>query len=285
MSKQNLKDAGSYKFGQFEKNEEELDRLKLQATLALDLEKEVWHSAGLRPGMKVLDLACGPGFTACELAKAVGNGEVTGVDINQKLIATAHQAKDSEGIKNVSFQLGNIYDLDLPENSFDFVYARFVFQHLEKPDAALSNIWKVLKPGGVLCVLDIEDNWTSFSPESDAFVKFIRKSGAGQKRKGGNRLIGSQLPGLLRRADYQNVTTRIHSLTTEDLGVRYFMGVAVLFRVEALTRLQKLCALPQLLKIKKAAEDPGAWGAVGIFMTSGTKQNSAGHKIKNPHPE
>jgi ubiquinone/menaquinone biosynthesis C-methylase UbiE len=271
MSAENLADAGSYKFGKFEKNAEELVRLKLQATVAIELERAAWNEAGLKPGMNVLDLACGPGFTACELAKTVGNGTVTGVDINEELIFTAHQAKVSEKVDNVSFFLGNIYNLDLPENAFDFVYARFVFQHLEKPQLALSNIRKVLKPGGILCILDIDDNWTSFSPGSDAFVKFIRKSGAGQKRKGGNRLIGSQLFSLLNRADYQNVSSRIYPLTTEAIGVRMFLGVAVMFRMEFFTKLQKLLALPQLRKIKKASEASNAWGALGVFVTTGTK--------------
>lgn len=267
-----LADAGSYKFGKFEKNTEELERLKLQATIAIDTERAVWTEAGLKPGMNVLDVACGPGFTACELAKFIGHdGTVTGVDINEDLIFTAQQAKASENAENVSFRLGNLYELDLPENSFDFVYARFVFQHLEKPELALSNLWKILKPGGTLCILDVDDNWTSFSPESDAFVKFIRKAGAGQKRKGGNRLIGSQLYGLLSQAGYQNISTKIRPVTTEDLGTRYFLGVAVLFRVEMLSKLQKLLALPQLRKIKKASETPNAWGALGIFVSTGTK--------------
>jgi ubiquinone/menaquinone biosynthesis C-methylase UbiE len=274
MSEDSLADAGSYKFGKFEKNAEELARLKLQATIAIDVEREVWRHSGLRPGMNVLDIACGPGFTACELARFVGNGTVTGVDINEELIFTAHQAKISEKVDNVSFSHGNIYDLDLPENAFDFVYARFVFQHLEKPELALSNIRNVLKPGGVLCILDIDDNWTSFSPESDAFVKFIRKSGAGQKRKGGNRLIGSQLFGLLSKAGYQDVRTKVYPVTTEMLGVKMFLGVAVMFRMEFLSRLQKLFSLPQLRKIKKAAGAPDAWGALGVFVTTGSKQLS-----------
>lgn len=271
MNTDTLADAGSYKFGKFQKNEEELARLKLQATIAIDLERNAWKESGLKPGMNVLDLACGPGFTACELAKFVETGTVTGVDINEELIFTAQQAKASEKVDNVSFRFGNIYDLDLPENAFDFVYARFVFQHLEKPELALSNVWKILKPGGILCILDIDDNWTSFAPESDAFVKFIRKSGAGQKRKGGNRLIGSQLFGLLNKANYQNVSTKIYPLTTETLGVRMFLGVAVLFRMEFLSKLQKLLTLPQLRKIKKAAEDPKAWGALGVFVATGIK--------------
>lgn len=272
MKKDALADAGSYRFGQFEKNDEELARLKLQATVALDAEKEVWKRAGLRPGMRVLDMACGPGFTACELARAVGpQGTVTGVDINEELIATAHQAKAAEGVENVSFRTGNVYELSLPENTFDFVYARFVFQHLENPQLALSNVRKILKPGGVLCILDVDDNWTSFAPESDAFVTFIRRTGAGQRRKGGNRLIGSQLCGLLKQAQFEDVSVTIHPLTTEDLGVRMFLGVAVLFRLELLNKLQRLRRLPQLRRIRRAAEDPSAWGAVGIFAGTGRK--------------
>jgi ubiquinone/menaquinone biosynthesis C-methylase UbiE len=273
MTDQTLSDAGSYKFGKFEKNAEELARLKLQATVAIEVERDVWKNVGLKPSMNVLDVACGPGFTACELARAVGNGAVTGVDISEELIFTAQQAKASEKVANVSFRTGNIYELDLPENAFDFVYARFVFQHLEKPQLALENILRVLKPGGILCILDVDDNWTSFSPESDAFVKFIRKAGAGQKRKGGNRLIGSQLFGLLSEAGFKNVSTKIRPITTEDLGVRYFLGVAVLFRVEMLNKFQKLLALPQLRKIKAAAQAPNAWGSVGVFVSTGTKTN------------
>jgi ubiquinone/menaquinone biosynthesis C-methylase UbiE len=271
MSTERLSATGSYTFGQFEKNAEELERLKMQATIALDIEKAVWSKAGLTSDMRVLDLACGPGFISCELARLVNKGDVTGVDISAELIATAHQAKASEKIENVMFQTGNLYELELPANRFDFVYARFVFQHLAKPQLALENILRVLKPGGILCILDIDDNWTSFSPASSTFIKFIRKTGAGQRRKGGNRLIGSQLYGLLNEAGFNNVSVGIRPLTTEDIGMRYFLGVAVLFRMEMLNRLQKLLALPQLRKIKAATEDPHSWGSLGIFVGTGTK--------------
>ncbi|HKL20797.1 MAG TPA: hypothetical protein VJ904_03270, partial [Tichowtungia sp.] len=92
------------------------------------------------------------------------------------------------------------------------------------------------------------------------------------KRKGGNRLIGSQLYGLLSEAGYENVSTCITPITSEEIGLRYFLGVAVMFRVEFLSKLQKLFALPYLRKIKKAASDPNAWGALGIFAATGNKK-------------
>jgi len=271
MKARHRSEAGSYQFGASATESEELQRLKLQATVAIKLEREAWQAAGLRSGMRVLDLACGPGFISCELARAAGPGQVTGVDLSPELLAAADHVRQTEQVQNVTFTAGSVYDLPLPEAQFDFVYARFLFQHLARPRQALDNIRRVLKPGGILCVLDIDDNWTSFAPGSEAFTGFIRQSGAGQKRRGGNRLIGSQLFGLLRRAGFRNVAVRIHPLTTEELGLRTFLGLAVMFRAQMLSKPGRLLALPRLGKIRAAAQDPDAWGAVGIFLATGIR--------------
>jgi ubiquinone/menaquinone biosynthesis C-methylase UbiE len=221
--------------------------------------------------MNVRDLACGPGFTACELAKFIEKGNVTGVDIDEEMLRTAQQARASENVDNVSFHHGNLYDLDLPEAAFDFVYARFVFQHLEKPDLALSNVWNVLKPGGVLCIMDIDDNWISFSPQSAAFSTVTRRLRAGQRRAGGNRTIGSQLYRLLTAAGFQEVGTTVYPVTTRDLGVRLFLGLTLASPLERTGKLQKLLMLPWLKRIKKAAQAPDAWGAAGIFVSTGAR--------------
>lgn len=265
-------ETGSYRFDRFRRSAAELARLKLQATVAIELERAAWRAAGLKPGLRVLDLGCGPGFTSCELARAVGpEGQVTGLDASPALIAAAEQAKASEQTANVSFVQGDVYALDLPADGFDFVHARFLFQHLKDPAQALRNVRRVLKPGGALCILDIDDNWTSFAPASAAFVKFVRRAGAAQRRQGGNRWIGSQLHGLLCAAGFRQVAVRVHPVTTDDLGLRNFLGLAVLFRLEVLTKFQKLLAMPLLRQIKGAAQDPHAWGAVGIFVARGVK--------------
>lgn len=265
---------GAYANLDFTRQQEELARLKLQATIAIELEKQAWREAGLKPGMAVLDLGCGPGFTSCELARFVGTeGTVTGVDVNPGLLEIAHQAQATENVPNVQFQSANIYDLPLPPASFDFVYARFVFQHLSDPQRALEQVQQVLKPGGIVCILDIDDNWTSFAPASRSFVRFIRQSGRAQRRTHGNRMIGSCLYGLLRQNAFQNVHTKIVPLTTSEIGVQAFLGLAVMFRLALLGRLQRLLAIPQLRKIKAASQTPEAWGAVGVFVASGSKPN------------
>jgi len=266
------KDAGSYAFGQFHRNAEELERLKLQARIALSLEQDIWTHAGLASGMDVLDLGCGPGVISCELARRIGpDGRVTGLDVSAELIAVAGQIRTSEQAVNVTFATGSAYNLPFSDNQFDFIYARLLFQHLRDPQRALAQVRRVLKPGGIFCLLDVDDNWTSFAPASAAFIRFIRMAGAAQRRRGGNRMIGSQAYGLLAAAGFVDVATRIYPLTSETIGIRAFLGVAVMFRLELLGRLQKLLTLRFLRRIQAAAGDPHAWGAVGIFVATGRR--------------
>ena len=81
-------ESGTHRFGEFTSDEAELDRLERQATVAWDLERRVLLEAGLKPGMRVLDLACGPGFISSRIAETVQpGGTVTGVDVNDHLMA------------------------------------------------------------------------------------------------------------------------------------------------------------------------------------------------------
>lgn len=139
--------AGSYAFGEFDENDKELTRLKHQASIALELERGFWHKLGLEEGMDLLDVACGPGITACELARLVFPGQVTGLDINDALIQVARGVKDEQQTANVAFNTGDVYKLPYKEQ-FDFAYARFLFQHLERPRDALKNIFSSLRPVG-----------------------------------------------------------------------------------------------------------------------------------------
>jgi len=78
----------------------------------------------------------------------------------------------------------------------------------------------------------------------------------------------------VRRAT-KRVSTQIRPITTEELGVRMLLGVAALFRMEFLSKLQKLLALPQLRKVKKAAAAPNAWGSLGVFVCTGRKSGES----------
>ena len=263
--------AGSYKFGAFSQNESELERLQRQASTTLSLEQAILRQVGLAEGMNVLDLACGPGILSGAMAQIVNPGCVTGVDLSEELISVAKKHNETQGISNVSFQTGNVYDLHLSADSFDFVYARFLFQHLESPETALQNIIRVMKPSGILCAVDVDDDWLMLYPESELFRSFTEKAGVGQKLHGGDRSVGRKFNSYFQKAGLKNTRTRINTITSHDLGLKNFLDITTGFKLEQLLPEDYEEGVSQLQQIYAAAENPVAWGAVGVFIATGVK--------------
>ena len=260
--------AGSYAFGEFRENAAELTRLKQQGRVAEQLELDGMRRAGLQPGMRVLDLACGPGVVTMQLARLAHPGLVTGVDLSEDLLSEARKLAREEGAVNVEYACANVYELTLPDHTYDFVYARLLFQHLEFPDRALAQVRRVLKPGGILCVLDIDDGWLTLEPEPKSFGPFTRAAAEGQQQHGGDRFVGRKLSALLTKAGLEDVAVHISSLTSHDIGLKNFLDITTGFKREQIAAAPSVVA-DQLKDIYGILEVPHAWGAVGVFSATG----------------
>jgi ubiquinone/menaquinone biosynthesis C-methylase UbiE len=104
----------------------------------------------VRPGQRVLDLACGTGIVARRAARRVGpDGEVTGVDVNPGMLAVAREAAASEGAA-VRFQQASADDLPLPDGCVDIACCQQGLQFFDDRPAALAQLHRVLAPGGRL---------------------------------------------------------------------------------------------------------------------------------------
>jgi len=199
------------------------------------MERRRLLGAGLKPGMRVLDLASGPGFISRRIAAELGaDGEVLGVDLNDKLLAVAQKnAEDwnqaDEPRAGLSFKKGNVYGLDLPDNHFDFVYARFLFQHLDRPIDAMAEIRRVLKPGGRLVIADVDDSIFSIMPEPPGLMEMMKIAADAQKDRGGDRQIGRKLGYYLKRAGFEDVHTEVALITSDDIGLNEFLDITTRF--------------------------------------------------------
>src|SRR6267142_2258617 len=109
--------------------------------------------AGTRPEDTVLDVACGPGLLACAFAKVAKH--VTGIDMTPAMLEQARKTQQEQGLKNVSWEPGNVYSLPFPPSQFSIVSSRFVFHHLQDPLAALREMKRVCKPSGRIVVADM----------------------------------------------------------------------------------------------------------------------------------
>jgi ubiquinone/menaquinone biosynthesis C-methylase UbiE len=119
----------------------------------------------LRPGMMLLDVGCGPGSITVDLAERVAPGQVIGLDRSDDVLTQAAELAALRGIENATFVSGNIYDLEFDDDTFDVVHAHQVLQHLTDPVAALYEMRRVLKPGGIVAVRDADFHGMSWYPE------------------------------------------------------------------------------------------------------------------------
>ena len=109
---------------------------------------------GIREGDKVLDIGCGFGETALEIAKLVGpSGEVVGIDCTDAFLDIANAERDEASASNVRYEVGDAQVCDLPESYFDVAYSRFGVMFFQSAVRALRNAHHALKPGGRVCLI------------------------------------------------------------------------------------------------------------------------------------
>jgi ubiquinone/menaquinone biosynthesis C-methylase UbiE len=186
---------------------------------------------GLRPGLTVLDIGCGPGTDLPAMAGGVagGTGLVIGLDVDATMRTVAHNR--GVGLDRVRVAGGDAHALPLRDASVDRVRFDRVLQHLAEPARALAEAHRVLRPGGVLGLA--EPDWYTLvvdDPDrstSDAFARFV----AAKVRHGA---IGRQLARLAAGAGFVVGTVDATAVVYRDpveaeqiLGLRRNLARAV----------------------------------------------------------
>lgn len=139
-----------------------------EAVLSSHARRTVENSFGygrhlLQPGLRILDLGCGPGTITVELAHSVAPGEVVGVDIDATVLDRARAHGD--GLANLTFVEAEATSLGFADDTFDLSHAHQVLQHLGDPVAALRELARVTRPGGTIAVRDADYGAFSWYPE------------------------------------------------------------------------------------------------------------------------
>lgn len=132
----------------------ELERLEIQGAYYQDISRQFLLRAGLRAGMRVLDIGCGVGDLSLLAAELVGDaGSVVGVDRAPEAIAAGTDRARARAIRQVTFQLDDIGAL-AEGPPVDALIGRFVLMHQAAPARVLRGVASRVRPGGLVAILE-----------------------------------------------------------------------------------------------------------------------------------
>lgn len=202
----------------------ELKRLHAQLLLSWPQEARLLRWLGLEDGMAVLELGSGPGYVTEKLRQLVPHSPITALDADAGMLDCARAYVEEKGIPAVQFVHATATATTLPDNSFDFIIARYLFQHLAEPQRAAAEALRILRPGGRLVVIDVDGAlWGVVRPAYPQLQAIHAKGGQHQASNGGNRLIGRELWKILQQAGFQQPQLDAFVYHSDELGLEPFL--------------------------------------------------------------
>lgn len=171
-----------------------------------------YERLALQPGMFVAEIGCGTGTATRELAALVHpGGHVYGFDISGQFITLA-RARAFAASAKVEFQVADATTLPLADACLDGYRAEGVFMHLKRPEAALSEAFRVLRSGGRLLVMD--QDWDSLLFDGDLYAtRLVTRAFADSMVNG---MVARRMRALLLEAGFKDVTVMAEADATSD---------------------------------------------------------------------
>ncbi len=155
-------------------------------------------------GMALLDVGCGPGTLTVDLARRTDPGWVVGIDVAESIVDQARSDAPPDG-PGVEFHTADAYGLGFASGTFDIVHAHQVLQHLDDPIAALQEMQRVCRPGGIVAFRDADYaamTWAPADPRLDHWLDVYRRVAIAN---GGQPDAGRHLLGWAIRSGLSNV--------------------------------------------------------------------------------
>jgi len=175
-------------------------------------------------GVSVLDVGCGPGTITADLATIVTPGRVTALEVTEAALDLARAEITRRGLTNVDFATGDVHALDFPDDTFDVVHAHQVLQHVTDPVAALREMRRVARPGGIVAVRDSDYaafTWFPQLPELSEWLELYERVARGN---GGEPDAGRRLLSWGRAAGFTELTATSSTWCFADQQDRDWWG-------------------------------------------------------------
>lgn len=161
----------------------------------------------LEGDVRLLDLGCGPGSITADFANHVGDGgSIVGVDQSPDAIAIARAEATRP---NVEYREGSVYELPFPDESFDVAYGHQILQHLSDPVAALQEVRRVLRPGGLVAVRDADFGSMTHHPHTPGLDTWLELYCTVARSNGGEPDAGRRLALWVTEAGFGGIVSSV----------------------------------------------------------------------------
>lgn len=210
--------SGSYQINHLSDQKNEFNRLAAQAQLMKPLEVKILKESGLLPEFNILEIGCGPGFITSILCELTSDGQIFATDNDETLLEICRQnikKPPKKGLTLINSSKPN--SLEVLKSKIDFGYLRFVLQHVPEKEIILNEVYKALRPEGIICALDSDDGLVIQHPEDEFIRTILSEAQKTQSTKGGDRLIGRKIPSLFSQTGFRNIQTRVLNFTSKDI--------------------------------------------------------------------
>jgi ubiquinone/menaquinone biosynthesis C-methylase UbiE len=246
----------------------ELERLQLQSRVWEPSGRRLLEEIGDGRGSRALDVGCGVLGWLRVLSEWVGpDGEVTGTDYDEAMLASADRFVTTEGLRNVGLVRDDLFASDLEPGSFDLVHARYEITPLGRAREQMETYLRLARPGGTLVLEDPDTGSWHFNPPAPALQKLIELIEEAFLQSGGDLSAGRKNLDLLREFGIEgNVRAEVVALPPGHPYLR----LPLQFATSLEARLLGLVSADELEELRTRGEaelqEPGRWGTTFTLL-------------------
>ncbi len=246
----------------------ELERLQLQSGVWEPSGRRLLEEVGDGGGTRALDVGCGVLGWLRVLSEWVGpDGEVTGTDIDEAMLAAADRFATEEGLRNVSLVSDDLFASELEPDSSDLVHARYEICPLGRAHDQMESYLRLARPGGTIVLEDPDTGSWHFNPPARALERLIALIEEAFLASGGDWQAGRNHLHLLREFGVEgNVRAEVVALPPGHPYLR----LPLQFATSLEERLLGLVSADELAELRTQGEaelrEPGRWGTTFTLL-------------------